>query len=107
MSRETLTIRTAGREDLAELDQLFASSYPALLKPDYPPSLLVTAIPRIARANPRLIASGTFFVVCRSDDRIVGAGGWTRAAPPGFSATCCDAASASWLDLPSTKFPKV
>ena len=86
MTLDQLTIRVAERQDLAELDHLFARSYPALLKPDYPPSLLVTAVPLISRANPRLIASGTFFAVCRADGKIVGAGGWTRAAPPGFSA---------------------
>src|SRR6056297_1350404 len=84
MSHETLTVRTATKEDLAALDLLFSTSYPALLKADYPPSLLVTAIPRIARANPRLVASGTYYVICDQKGALVGAGGWTRAAPPGF-----------------------
>ena len=87
MHHDTLTVRTAQASDLAALDLLFSTSYPALLKADYPPSLLVTAIPLIARANPRLIASGTFYVVTDASDEIVGAGGWTRAAPPGFQAT--------------------
>lgn len=84
MTEDILTIRRARPDDLAELDLLFARSYPALLKADYPPSILVTAIPLIARANPKLLASGTYFVVCDDEDRIVGAGGWTRSAPPGF-----------------------
>ncbi len=86
MSQDQLTIRPATFADLSELDQLFARSYPVLLKKDYPPSVLVTAIPLISRANPRLVASGTFFLACREDGRIVGAGGWTHSAPPGFPA---------------------
>ena len=76
-------LRLARPSDLAELDALFARAYPALLRPDYPPSVLVTALPLIARAQPALLASGTYRVV-EEDGRIVAAGGWTRAAPPGL-----------------------
>ena len=79
---ELLTIRPASRDDLAAVDALLSRSYPALLKGDYLPSVLVTAIPLISRANPALIASGTYFVAEAGDD-ILGAGGWTRGAPPG------------------------
>lgn len=82
MPETTLALRIAQPQDLDQLDQLFARSYPALLKPDYPPSVLVTAVPLISKAQPALIASGTFFVVCDGDD-IVGAGGWTMQAPGG------------------------
>ena len=75
-----ITIRTATRSDIADIDALLARSYPRLLKPDYLPSVLVTAIPRISRAQPALVASGTYYVVLE-DDRIVGAGGWTAARP--------------------------
>ncbi|MBM9595321.1 GNAT family N-acetyltransferase [Roseitranquillus sediminis] len=78
----TLTVRVARPNDLQTLDTMFARSYPALLKNDYPPSIMVTAVPVIARANPRLLASGTYYVV-QSDGDIVGGGGWTRAAPVG------------------------
>lgn len=71
-----LTIRAAAGPDMAEIDALLARSYPALLKDHYPPSLLVTAVPIISRAQPRLIASGTYFVVV-DRNKIVGAGGWT------------------------------
>ena len=79
-----LTVRPAEKSDLTALDALFARSYPAILKADYPPSVLVTAIPRIARANPRLIESGSYFVVLDDAKSLVGAGGWTRSAPSGF-----------------------
>ena len=71
------TFRKSVPGDLAELDALFARSYPKLLKADYPPSVLVTALPLISRANPALLASGTYFVA-EENGTILGAGGWTR-----------------------------
>ena len=72
MTGHTLTLRQAEPSDLDDLDLLFGRSYPALLKADYPPSVLVTAVPLISKAQPALIASGSFFVVCDGHD-IVGA----------------------------------
>jgi len=69
-------IRTATRADIAPIDALLARSYPKLLKPDYPPSVLVTALPLISRAQPGLITCGTYYVA-EIGDEIVGAGGWT------------------------------
>ena len=81
MAQETI-IRPAGKKDLAAIDALLSRSYPALLKRDYPPSVLVTAIPLISRANPALVASGTYFVADAGGE-ILGAGGWTPGPPPG------------------------
>jgi GNAT superfamily N-acetyltransferase len=86
MSGEILTLRPADPSDLDDLDALFGRSYPALLKADYPPSVLVTAVPLISKAQPALIASGRFFVVCDGTE-IVGAGGWTQQAPNGKPGT--------------------
>jgi GNAT superfamily N-acetyltransferase len=80
---ETLTVRIAGGPDLAAIDGLLARTYPILLKADYPPSILVLAIPLISRANPRLVASGNYYVV-EEAGAVVGAGGWTRAEPAGW-----------------------
>ena len=80
MRGDTLTLRPAEPSDLDALDALFGQSYPILLKADYPPSVLVTAVPLISKAQPALIASGSFFVVC-DGPQIVGAGGWTMQAP--------------------------
>lgn len=86
-----LTIRRTGREDLAEVDALFQRSYPALLKHHYPPSLMVTAVPLIARAKPELLTSGRYFAVVDAEGAIVGAGGWSSTDPrmgrPGAAAT--------------------
>jgi len=84
MQQDALTVRTALAEDFNAVDALLGRSYPALLKADYLPSVLVTAVPLISKAQPRLVMSGTYFVVEDSAGDIVGAGGWTRVAPPGF-----------------------
>lgn len=70
-------VRPTTGADLAEVDALLARAYPKLLKAAYPPSVLVTALPLIARAQPALLASGSYYAVER-DGRIVGVGGWTR-----------------------------
>ena len=75
-------IRAARPADLPAVDALLAASYPRLLAPDYPGSVLVTALPRICRANPALLASGTYFLVFEGTT-LVAVGGWTRAAPAG------------------------
>ena len=77
-----LSIRATTSADLAVVDALLARSYPVLLKPDYPPSVLVTALPRISRAQPALLACGTYFLAER-EGQALGAGGWTRGAPGG------------------------
>lgn len=79
---ENLTIRPAQPSDLGCVDELLRRSYPRLLKPDYPPSVLVTTLPLISRAQPALLASGSYFLALQ-DSQIVGAGGWTMQAPGG------------------------
>ncbi len=82
--QDTLTIRTARRDDIGALDDLFQRSYTRLLARDYPPSVLVTAIPVIARAQPHLVASGLFYVIHKEgSDDLLGAGGWSLQAPGG------------------------
>ncbi len=71
-----MIIRPTTAADLAAVDALLARSYPKLLKADYPASVLVTALPVIARAQPKLITCGTYYVV-QEDGQILGAGGWT------------------------------
>ena len=78
-----MDVRISCRADLAAIDALLARSYPALLKPDYPPSVLVTALPIISRARPELVASGHYYVAVAEDGAIVGAGGWSHGRPGG------------------------
>jgi GNAT superfamily N-acetyltransferase len=79
----TVSLRRAAPADLAAVDRLLSRSYPRLLAADYPPSTLVLAVPRIARARPELLATGTYFLAESSDGQLLAAGGWTRAAPSG------------------------
>ncbi|MFK7753669.1 MAG: GNAT family N-acetyltransferase [Sedimentitalea sp.] len=70
-------IRATTSQDLAAVDALFARSYPRLLKADYPPSILVTALPIIARARPELLSCGTFYLAQTEAGQVIAAGGWT------------------------------
>ncbi|MEM1386569.1 MAG: GNAT family N-acetyltransferase [Pseudomonadota bacterium] len=73
---DELVVRVAERRDLADLDALFGRAYPRSLKADYPPSIMVTALPLISKAQPSLVTCGTFFVA-ENESGIVAAGGWT------------------------------
>ncbi len=77
-----MEIRPTTRRDIAAVDALLATSYPVLLKGDYAPSVLVTALPLISRAQPKLVTCGTYYGVFEGDE-LVGAGGWTLDAPGG------------------------
>jgi GNAT superfamily N-acetyltransferase len=74
---QNLTLRRARPDDLAAVDALLARSYPRLLKADYPPSIMVTIVPVLARAKPGLLASGRYFVVADGEGRVMGAGGYS------------------------------
>jgi GNAT superfamily N-acetyltransferase len=76
-----ISVRPATLRDIAAVDEVLARSYRALLRADYPPSVLVLALPRMTRAQPALLASGHYFVAA-AEGRLLGAGGWSR-APPG------------------------
>lgn len=80
---DQITIRVAGRGDVAAIDALIAASYPALLKADYPPSVLVTALPLISRAQPGLVTSGRYFVAMDDTGRAISCGGWSESGPQG------------------------
>ena len=75
-----ISVRNSTRADIAAIGALLARSYSILLKTDYAPSVLVTALPLISRAQPALITCGTYYVAER-EGLIIGAGGWTKTAP--------------------------
>ena len=77
----TLTIRVARLADLAAVETLLSRSYPRLLAADYPPSVMVTALPIISRARPELLASGRYYLAFGGTGQLLGAGGWSVAAP--------------------------
>lgn len=75
-----ISVRPATPLDIAAVDAMLARSYGPLLRADYPPSALVVALPRMARAQPQLLASGHYFLA-EEEGAILGAGGWSWAAP--------------------------
>ena len=77
MAVTVLTLRTATATDISAVDALLARSFPRLLKADYPPSVMVTAVPLIARARPGLVASGRYYLAEDAEGRLLGAGGWS------------------------------
>lgn len=80
---QTITLRRAAPSDLAGVDRLLMRSYSRLLAADYPPSTMVLAVPRFARAQPGLLASGRYFVAEDAQGRILAAGGWSSHSPSG------------------------
>jgi GNAT superfamily N-acetyltransferase len=78
-----ITIRPTTSRDLPRIDALLQAAYPALLKPDYPPSVLVTALPLISRANPSLLRSGTYHLAEDDEGEALAAGGWSHSGPQG------------------------
>ncbi|MBP1806238.1 GNAT family N-acetyltransferase [Rubellimicrobium aerolatum] len=79
-----ILVRPATLSDIGAVDALLGRSYGPLLRGDYPPSTLVLALPRMARAQPGLLASGRYFVA-EEGGVLLGAGGWS-AEPPGGGA---------------------
>jgi GNAT superfamily N-acetyltransferase len=60
---------------------LLLASYPLLMAKDYTADALAVALPKMVRANPALLSSGTFYVVDGPGAFLIGCGGWTLAAP--------------------------
>jgi GNAT superfamily N-acetyltransferase len=79
MSAGSITLRSSVGRDFEAIDEMLARSYPKLLKNDYAPSVMVTAVPLISRANPALVRSGTYYVAETAEGEIIGAGVWTPA----------------------------
>ena len=75
------TLRVARLADLAAVETLLSRSYPRLLAADYAPSVMVLAMPIIARARPELLTSGRYYLAFSGDGQLVGAGGWSTSAP--------------------------
>lgn len=75
---EDFNIRVATRADISGVDALLAKCYPKLLKPDYPPSVMVTALPLISKAQPKLVTCGSYYVAETASGEIIGVGGITR-----------------------------
>lgn len=75
-------LRSATAEDAPQITALLQRSYPVLMASAYETTVLAAALPLMTRANPALLATGTYYVV-ETQGKIVGAGGWTREKPGG------------------------
>lgn len=74
-------LRRAKPADAAAVSSLLETSYRTLFAPDYAPEVLARALPLMTRANERLLASDTFYVVEAPGAQIVGCGGWSKELP--------------------------
>lgn len=78
--------RIATPDDEIAVSELLLASYPALMAREYDARQLAAALPRMVRANPLLLTSGTFYVVEGPNSSVIGCGGWTFEAPSGVEA---------------------
>jgi N-acetylglutamate synthase-like GNAT family acetyltransferase len=75
------TIRTATNQDDVQISTLLRASYPELMRTHYESEILELALPIMTRANPALLASGSYNLAETEDRTIVGCGGWTMERP--------------------------
>lgn len=90
-----MLIRPSAPADLAAADAVLARAYPKLPKADYPPSVLVIALPVISCARPEVLACGTYYVD-EVNGTVLGAGGWGLGAGRRIAATRRWTTSATW-----------
>jgi hypothetical protein len=74
-------LRVAQPTDADAVTAVLASAYPGLLAHDYDQAVLAAVLPSMTTANPKLLASGTYYVQQTPDGRIVSCGGWTTEEP--------------------------
>ena len=77
----TCPIRVAGPPDLDAVGALLVASYSCLLATRYPSDVLQRALPFMTKAQPALLASGSYYVAENGAGDLVGCGGWTTARP--------------------------
>src|SRR6201987_6444029 len=77
----TFSIRIATPKDSDAVSALLVASYSTLLAPCYNSDMLASALPHLTKANPTLLACGTYYVAERESGNLVGCGGWTAAKP--------------------------
>src|SRR5688572_31965559 len=73
-----ITVRIATPEDAEGVSEVLRASYATLLPAHYTPAEMAAMLPIIVRANPKLLASGTYYVAVEGD-AYLGCGGWTPA----------------------------
>ncbi|MFN3960053.1 MAG: GNAT family N-acetyltransferase [Parvularculaceae bacterium] len=82
MSAAQFTLRVATPDDARKVSDVLTASYSALYRGWYRDDVLALALPAMTRANPRLLASGRYFL-CEREGRPAACGGWSLEAPHG------------------------
>lgn len=80
MADASVAIRAAMPDDAGLLSDLLAASYAMLADGHYEPERLKSALPYMSRANPKLLASGTYYIAF-ADGEPACCGGWTVDKP--------------------------
>jgi GNAT superfamily N-acetyltransferase len=75
------SMRVSTPSDSEAVTALLMASYPRLLAASYESETLARTLPYMTRANPGLLAFGSFHVAEAEAGHLVGCGGWTSAAP--------------------------
>jgi N-acetylglutamate synthase-like GNAT family acetyltransferase len=95
-------VRVAAPEDAERVAKLLEASYPPLMAGAYDEGTLAPALKLMTRANPSLLASGTYYLAESFGHRVVGCGGWTLERPgtavrePGLAHIRHFATDAAW-----------
>lgn len=80
VSNEAITLRAATPNDDEALTALIGAAYGALERGRYATGMLEAALPLMSRANPKLLAGGTYYVA-EIGGEPVACGGWSFQAP--------------------------
>ncbi len=78
--RGHFSIRAASSDDAEQVTALLQVAYPRLMAASYTPEQL-RALEVMTQANPKLLQSGTFYVVQNEQGRVAACGGWTCERP--------------------------
>lgn len=81
----TFVIRPTTLEDKDTIEPILAASYGTLLAGFYEEETLARAVPFMSKAQPALLASGTYYII-EKNGVAAACGGWTTAVPGGARA---------------------
>ena len=74
-------LRTAVPDDEMPVTRLLEASYGRLMPSAYEQAHADQFLPIITKAQPELLASGTYYLATTPDGELIGAGGWTKERP--------------------------
>lgn len=75
-----ISIRAAHAQDAVAVENVLSNSYPPLMSGAYAADILARVLPRMTRAHPKLLGSGTY-LLAETEEQAVGCGGWSLVAP--------------------------